>query len=96
MNADTVHTVANQLPPEELQRLYFLIQEQIGGMKAVAKKSKQPLITKDQSMADVLKSLNETKKTRFSKLAYRQTRTSGCSVLYVPKKKTNGAIAQNS
>lgn len=69
MNAETVHIVANQLSPEELQRLYFLIQEQIGGVKAVVKKSKHPIITKDKSMENVLKSLNETKKTRFRKVA---------------------------
>jgi hypothetical protein len=89
MNAEIVHIVAQSLPPEELQRLYFLIQEQISEAKIVVKKSKEPLITKHKSMENVLKSLTETKKTRFSKLAYRQTRTSDCSIFYVPKKKTN-------
>jgi Holliday junction resolvase-like predicted endonuclease len=69
MNADIVHSVAKALPPEELQRLYFLIQEQIGEIKVIVKKSKKTIITKDESMENVLKSLNKTKKTRFRKLA---------------------------
>jgi hypothetical protein len=75
MNAKIVHSVAKELSPKELQRLYFLIQKQIGEVKVVAKKNKEPIITPAQSMEDVLNSLNETKKRRFRKLAHKQTHT---------------------
>jgi hypothetical protein len=67
MNADIVHSVAQALPFEELQRLYLMIQKDIGAVKVVAKKIKKPLITEAESMEAVLKHLNKTKKTKFSK-----------------------------
>lgn len=67
MNADIVHSVAQALPFEELQRLYLMIQKDIGAVKVVAKKTKKPIITEAESMDAILKHLNQTKKTRFSK-----------------------------
>jgi hypothetical protein len=67
MNADIVHSVAQALPFEELQRLYLMIQKDIGAVKVVAKKAKKPIITEAESMDAILKHLNQTKKTRFNK-----------------------------
>ena len=69
MNADTVHIVAQALSPEELQRLYLLIQKEIGigEVKVVAKKTRRPIISDAKSMEMVSKSLEQAKNTRFNR-----------------------------
>jgi type IV secretory pathway component VirB8 len=66
MNADIVHSVAQALPFEELERLYLMIQKDIGAVKVV-KKVKKAIITEAESMDVILKHLNRAKKTRLNK-----------------------------